>query len=98
MPITDRIERHGLLLPSFNQKVVERVVVITDDHTSCFGLVVLRLMRFLRVLVNLRVLPLVGDNFLKVMFPLARLIGKLTARKHNSLRGKNAFFIVLLEK
>ena len=52
--ITDRIERHGLLLPSLNQQVVERVVVITDDHTGCFGLVLLRLMRFLRVLVNRR--------------------------------------------
>ena len=92
--ITDRIERHGLLLPSLNQQVVERVVVITDDHTGCFGLVLLRLMRFLRVLVNRRR----QLKVMKVMFPLARLIGKLTARKHNSLRGKNAFFIVLLEK
>ena len=41
-------------------------------YTKFFGLVLLRLTRFLRVLINLRALPLVEGNFLKVVFPLAR--------------------------
>ena len=53
-------------------------------------------MRFLRVLIYLRALPLVENNFLKVMFfPLAHLISKLTARKYNGLQGKNVLFIVI---
>ena len=55
-------------------------------------------MRFLRVLINLRALPPVEDDFPRVVFPLARLIGKLTARKHNSLQGKNALFTVIPKK
>ena len=41
-------------------------------YTKFFGLVLLRLTRFLRVLINLRALPLLEGNFLKVVFPLAR--------------------------
>ena len=53
-------------------------------------------MRFLRVLLN----PKVEDNFLQVLFqfPLACLIGKLTARKHNSLWGKNALLFLIIKK
>ena len=51
-------------------------------------------MRFLRVLINLRDLPLVEDNFLKDMFfPLARLMSELTARIYYALQEKKAIFL-----
>ena len=56
-------------------------------------------MRFLRVLINLRDLPLVEDNFLKDMFFLSRtLMSELTARKYYALQEKKALFIVILKK
>ena len=56
-------------------------------------------MRFLRVLINLRDLILVEDNFLKDMFfPLARLMSELTARKYYALQEKKVLFIVILKK
>ena len=53
-------------------------------------------MRFMQVLINLtscrRQFP---EGY---VFPLGRLIDKLTARQHNGLRGKKALFTVILKK
>ena len=96
--ITDRIGPHELLSPLLNQQEVECVVVISDNH-KLFWPRAVETDAFPANFDKSKGLTSCRRQFPEShVFPLARSIGKLTARKHNGLQGKNALFIVILKK
>ena len=96
--ITDGIERHELLLPLLNQQEVQRVVVITDNR-KLFWPRAVETDAFSASFDKSKGLTSCRRQFPKgYVFPLACLIGKLTARKHNGLQGKKALFIGILKR
>ena len=94
--IADRIGPHELLSPLLNQQEVECVVVISDNH-KLFWPRAVETDAFPANFDKSKGLTSCRRQFPE-SFPLARSVGKLKARKHNGLQGKNALFIVILKK
>ena len=96
--ITDRTGRHEFLLSLLNQQEVERVVVITDSH-KLFWSCAVETDAFPASFDKSKDLTSCRIQFPQgYVFPPAHLMGKLTARKHNGLQGKNALSTVILKK
>ena len=96
--ITDRIGPLELLSPLLNQQEIECVVVISDNH-KLFWPRAVETDAFPANFDKSKDLTSCRRQFPEShVFPLARSVGMLTARKHNGLQGKNALFIVILKK
>ena len=81
-----------------NQQEVQRVVVITDNH-KLFWPCAVETDAFSASFDKSKGLTYCRRQFPEgYVFPLACLIGKLTAGKHNGLQRKKALFIGILKR